>query len=197
MPGTHAITVTWYLEEYEECWRKNITATTADFLLQEETGETKVRDGASVMIGGMITEKTIKYTKTNQPMAFVTIEDLLGTVEVVVFPRDYAKNQELLHEEAKVFIRGRANVEEERNGKLICERVYLFEDAKRELWVQFADKAEFAAKEEHLYEMLSDSDGRDTVVVYIAAQKVMKRLPVSRNIRIESSLLHTLTKNFG
>ncbi|MCI8635116.1 MAG: DNA polymerase III subunit alpha [Eubacterium sp.] len=185
------------LEEYEECWRKNITATTADFLLQEETGETKVRDGASVMIGGMITEKTIKYTKTNQPMAFVTIEDLLGTVEVVVFPRDYAKNQELLHEEAKVFIRGRANVEEERNGKLICERVYLFEDAKRELWVQFADKAEFAAKEEHLYEMLSDSDGRDTVVVYIAAQKVMKRLPVSRNIRIESSLLHTLTKNFG
>ncbi len=185
------------LEEYEECWRKNITATTADFLLQEETGEAKVRDGASVMIGGMITEKTIKYTKTNQPMAFVTIEDLLGTVEVVVFPRDYAKNQELLHEEAKVFIRGRANVEEERNGKLICERVYLFEDAKRELWVQFADKAEFAAKEEHLYEMLSDSDGRDTVVVYIAAQKVMKRLPVSRNIRIESSLLHTLTKNFG
>lgn len=185
------------LEEYEECWRKNITATTADFLLQEETGETKVRDGASVMIGGMITEKTIKYTKTNQPMAFVTIEDLLGTVEVVVFPRDYAKNQELLHEEAKVFIRGRANVEEERNGKLICERVYLFEDAKRELWVQFADKAEFAAKEEHLYEMLSDSDGRDTVVVYIAAEKVMKRLPVSRNIRIESSLLHTLTKNFG
>ena len=185
------------LEEYEERWRKNITATTADFLLQEETGEAKVRDGASVMIGGMITEKTIKYTKTSQPMAFVTIEDLFGTVEVVVFPRDYTKNQELLCEEAKVFIRGRANVEEEKNGKLICERVYSFEDAKRELWVQFADKAEFAAKEERLYEMLADSDGSDAVVVYIAAEKAMKRLPASRNIRIAPSLLHNLIRNFG
>ena len=185
------------LEEYEECWRKNITATTADFLLQEETGEVKVKDGASVMVGGMITEKTIKYTRTNQPMSFVTIEDLLGTVEVVVFPRDYAKNQELLKEEAKVFIRGRANVEEEKNGKLICEKVYSFSDAKRELWIQFADRAEFAAKESSLYALLADSDGNDAIVIYISAEKVMKRLPASRNIRIEQALLHTLTEKFG
>ncbi len=185
------------LEEYEERWRKNITATAADFLLQEETGEAKVRDGASVMIGGMITEKTIKYTKTNQPMSFVTIEDLLGTVEVVVFPRDYARNQELLQEEAKVFIRGRANVEEEKNGKLICEKVYSFEDARRELWVQFANRAELAEKEAHLYALLAESDGNDTVVLYISAEKAMKRLPASRNIRIEQPLLHTLVQNFG
>ena len=103
-------------------------------------------------------------------MAFVTIEDLLGTVEVVVFPRDYAKNQELLTEDAKVFIRGRASVEEEKNGKLICEKVYSFDAAKRELWLQFADREQFAAGEEALYGMLADSDGNDAVVVYISAE---------------------------
>ena len=76
------------LEEYEDRWRKVITATTADFQPDEETGRTKVRDGAKEIIGGMITEKTVKHTKTNQMMAFVTLEDLLGTVEVVVFPRE-------------------------------------------------------------------------------------------------------------
>ena len=185
------------LEEYQEMWRKNITNTTADFMLDEETGETKVKDGESVMAGGMITGKTIKYTKTNQVMAFITIEDLLGSVEVVVFPRDYEKNQALLSEEAKVFVRGRVNAEEEKNGKLICEKVYSFEDARRELWIQFAQKADFCANEAALYEMLSGSDGKDTVVVYISSEKAMKRLPASRNVLADDALLAALSGRFG
>lgn len=185
------------LEEYEGRWRKNITATTADFLLEEETGETKVKDGESVTVGGMIVNKTIKYTRTNQTMAFLTIEDLLGTVEVVVFPRDYLKNQTLMQEEAKVFIRGRANVEEEKNGKVICEKVYAFDDAKQELWIQFLDKEQFASREEELYRLLADSDGEDAVVVYLSAEKAMKRLPPSRNIKIDAGLLESLSGYFG
>ena len=61
----------------------------------------------------MITDKTVKHTKTNQMMAFVTVEDLLGTVEVVVFPRDYEKNREYLEVDNKVFIRGRVSEEDE------------------------------------------------------------------------------------
>ena len=185
------------LEEYEGRGRKNITATTADFLLEEETGETKVKDGESVTVGGMIVNKTIKYTRTNQTMAFLTIEDLLGTVEVVVFPRDYLKNQTLMQEEAKVFIRGRANVEEEKNGKVICEKVYAFDDAKQELWIQFLDKEQFASREEELYRLLADSDGEDAVVVYLSAEKAMKRLPPSRNIKIDAGLLESLSGCFG
>ena len=185
------------LEEYEGRWRKNITATTADFLLEEETGETKVKDGESVTVGGMIVNKTIKYTRTNQTMAFLTIEDLLGTVEVVVFPRDYLKNQTLMQEEAKVYIRGRANVEEEKNGKVICEKVYAFDDAKQELWIQFLDKEQFASREEELYRLLADSDGEDAVVVYLSAEKAMKRLPPSRNIKIDAGLLESLSGCFG
>ncbi len=50
----------------------------------------------------MITNKTIKYTRNNKTMAFMTIEDLMGTVEVVVFPRDYERNQNYLNEDSKV-----------------------------------------------------------------------------------------------
>ena len=149
------------------------------------------------MIGGMITEKTIKYTKTNQAMAFLTIEDLLGTVEVVVFPRDYGKYQSLLEVDSKVFIRGRANVEEEKNGKLICERVYGFDEAKRELWIQFPDKEQFIAQEDKLYKMLAESDGKDSVVIYLSAERARKRLPDSRNIEIEEGLMNNLTKIYG
>ena len=89
------------LEEYEEKWRKSISATTLDFQLDEETGRTKVRDGSREIIGGMITSKTIKYTKKNQTMAFITVEDLLGTVEVVIFPQSYEKSQQYLQEDSK------------------------------------------------------------------------------------------------
>lgn len=185
------------LEEYEERWRKNITATTADFLLDEDTGETKVKDKEPVTVGGMITDKTIKYTRNNQAMAFLTIEDLLGTVEVVVFPRNYEKDQALMKEEAKVFIQGRANVEEEKNGKVICEKIYSFEEAKRELWIQFADKREFEAEEQKLYGLLMNSDGEDRVVIYLAEEKAMKRLPASRNAGIDKALLLRLSEAFG
>ena len=108
------------LEAYEEKWKKSISATTADFQLDEETGHTKVHDGAKEIIGGMITEKTIKHTKTNQMMAFITVEDLLGTVEVVVFPRDYEKNRDYLEVDSKVFVRGRVSEEDDKPSKMIC-----------------------------------------------------------------------------
>lgn len=180
------------LEAYEEKWRKNISAVTSDFMLDEETGATKIHDGEKVVIGGMVTAKTIKYTKTNQVMAFFTIEDLVGTVEVIIFPRDYEKYHTYLEEDAKIFVTGRANVEEEKNGKVICEKIIGFDDSKKELWLQFADLASYQEKEAKLSGMLAGSDGRDEVIIYLAAEKRMKRLPKSRSIRVEPGLLRTL-----
>ena len=180
------------LEAYEEKWRKNISAVTSDFMLDEETGATKIHDGEKVVIGGMVTAKTIKYTKTNQVMAFFTIEDLVGTVEVIIFPRDYEKYHTYLEEDAKIFVTGRANVEEEKNGKVICEKIIGFDDSKKELWLQFADLASYQEKEAKLSGMLAGSDGRDEVIIYLAAEKRMKRLPKSRSIHAEPGLIRTL-----
>lgn len=173
------------LEAYEEKWRKNITAVSTDFVYDEELGEAKLPDGARVMIGGMITDKTIKFTKQNKTMAFLTVEDLYGTTEVVVFPRDYEKYRELIADDAKVFVSGRVDAGEERNGKLICERIYSFADAKRELWLQFATKEDYAAAEKKLYDLLRMSEGKDEVVIYISGIKAVKRLPANWNISVD------------
>ena len=130
-------------------------------------------------------------------MAFITLEDLLGTVEVIVFPKDYDKYHHLLNEDEKVFIRGRANVEEEKNGKIICEQIYSFDDTKRELWLQFDTKESFKEAEQQLYGMLHDSDGKDTVVIYISSVKAMKKLPESQNVSADKALIGRLMDFLG
>ena len=185
------------LEEYEEKWRNNISTTTQDFQLDEETGVTKVRDGAKEIIGGMITSKTIKYTKKNQTMAFITIEDLMGTVEVVIFPRDYEKNQQYLQEDSKVFVKGRVSEEDDNASKLICEEIIPFERTRKELWLQYENKAAYLADEKHLFAMIADSEGDDAVVIYCKAERAVKRLPKNRNIKIEPGILSRLTNYFG
>ncbi|MGN9060083.1 DNA polymerase III subunit alpha [Mediterraneibacter faecis] len=185
------------LEAYEEKWKKSISATTADFQLDEETGHTKVHDGAKEIIGGMITEKTIKHTKTNQMMAFITVEDLLGTVEVVVFPRDYEKNRDYLEVDSKVFVRGRVSEEDDKPSKMICEKIIPFERTKKELWIQFPDKATFLDEEQIVYGYLADSDGDDEVMIYCAKEHAVKKLPKNRNIGINEQILSRLMNHFG
>ena len=185
------------LEEYEQRWRNNITAVTTDFLPDDETGMPRVIDNSKVTVGGMITGKTIKYTKTNKVMAFLTVEDLVGTVEIVVFPRDYEKNAQLMEVDDKVFIQGRVSAEDEKASKLICENIRSFDDVPSELWVQFATKEEFLSKEEGFYQDLSDSDGRDSVVVYIRSPKAVKRLGPSRHVKINGELLGKLYEKYG
>ncbi|QDW73017.1 DNA polymerase III subunit alpha [Lachnospiraceae bacterium KGMB03038] len=185
------------MEEYEERWRKGITRTTLDFQLDEETGRTKVHDGVKETIGGIISGKTIKYTKNNKTMAFLTIEDLAGTVEVVVFPRDYEKNQQYLTEESKVFIRGRVSEEDDAASKLICEAVVPFDQTRKELWLQYEKKEDFLAREKELYEIIGDSEGEDQVVIYCKAERAVKRLPRGRNVRVDAALLNRLTNYLG
>lgn len=185
------------LEDYEEKWRKNISKTTLDFQIDEETGRARVSDGAKETIGGMITAKTIKYTRHNQIMAFLTIEDLAGTVEVVVFPRDYEKNQKYLNEDSKVFVRGRVSEEDDAPSKLICEKIIPFEQTKKELWIQYADKAAYLEDEPHLFDILKESEGSDSVVIYCKAERAVKRLPAGRNIQVEPVILGRLINFYG
>ena len=185
------------LEEYEEKWRKSISATTLDFQLDEETGRTKVRDGSREIIGGMITSKMIKYTKKNQTMAFITVEDLLGTVEVVIFPQSYEKSQQYLQEDSKVFVRGRVSEEDDNASKLICEEVIPFDMTKKELWIQYADKQSYLQDEQNLFRMLAESEGEDQVVIFCKAERAVKRLPKNANIQVEPGILSRLTNYFG
>ena len=185
------------LEEQEELWKKGITNTTADFALDEETGSTRVRDNDSVIIGGMIGDKKIKYTKNDKVMAFLQLEDLVGSVEVIVFPRDYEKNSAKLMEDNKVFIKGRVSLEEDRDGKLICERITAFDEIPRKLWVKFPDKESYELAAEDFLNLLRTSDGRDSVVVYIENEKAMKRLPPNFSVNADETLRQKLAARYG
>ena len=185
------------LERYRNIMEKMISAKTTDFQPDEESGIPKVYDGQKVIIGGMITEKTIKYTRNNKVMAFLTLEDLLGTVEIVVFPRDYEKWQSMLNEDARVFVQGRVNAEDDKPSKLILEKVRAFEDMPQELWIQFKDKAEYAEKEQELLETLKGYAGVSAVVIYLKDVNAMKRLPAGYHARISDSLTGELRKKYG
>ena len=185
------------LEDYEEKWKKSISRTTLDFQIDDETGRSRVRDGAKEIVGGMITNKTIKYTRNNKTMAFLTIEDLMGTVEVVVFPRDYERNQNYLNEDSKVFVKGRVSEEDDAASKLICETIIPFEETKRELWIQYGDKLEYGEDEPHLFDMLGESEGNDTVVIYCKRERAIKRLPAGRNVCAEPALIVKLKNYYG
>lgn len=185
------------LEEYEEKWKKHITAKTTDFLFDDETGTAKVYDNQKATVGGMLVQRTIKYTKNNKTMAFLTLEDLVGVLEIIVFPRDYEKYKKYFENEARIFVEGRVTIEEEKNGKLILERVYAFDETPKELWLQFPDMESFTAQESRVLEELRASDGQDEVVVYIKDRKVMKRLGPRWRVAATLSFAHTLSAVFG
>ena len=185
------------LEEYENIWRKHITATAAAFLLDEETGAVSLRDGSSAVIGGIIADKKIKYTKNDKVMAFLQIEDLAGTVEVIVFPRDYEKNADKLVVDNKVFVRGRVSIDDEKDGKLICEQITAFDELKRTLWIKFPTMEDYETGAEQLMELLKESDGRDEVVIYIEKPKAMKRLPANFGVNAGEALVAELGRRYG
>lgn len=185
------------LDIYEGMWRRHISATTADFEMEEDSDEIKISDGQKVIIGGMITDKTIKNTKNGQMMAFVTIEDLLGTVEVIVFPRDFGANRELLEVDNKVFITGRVTANADEKGKVICEKVVLFDSVPRKCWIRFGTKSEYTENEAKLFNLIADSDGIDQVIIYCADDKSRKTLPNSRNINADETLMEQLRQAFG
>lgn len=185
------------LEEYEARWRKNISQVTSDFMIDEDTGMTKVEDGIKAIIGGMIISKTVKHTRNNTMMAFITLEDLVGTVEVVIFPRDFEKFKHLLSEDNKIFIKGRVTTEDDKPSKLICEQIWNFEAAPRELWIQFEDKETFVGNEEKVYELLRQSDGKDSVVIFVKSPKSVKRLQKNWSVHIDDLLLKNIAEHFG
>ncbi len=185
------------LEDYKDVWQKTVTATASDFIVDEEAGGARVTDGARVVIGGLVAGKTVKTTRTNQLMAFITLEDLMGSVEVIIFPKDYEANRELFVEDAKLFIRGRVSIGDDPVGKLVLEQVVPFSKIPRELWIQFADKEQYVSREKELLETLKTSEGPDRVVIYLGKERAKKMLPASWNVDATGVLVEELSRKLG
>ena len=168
------------LDSYMSLWKRTVTNTTADFILEKEEtdpgeGTVRISDGKSVTIGGIVKQKTIKYTKKNQMMAFVTVEDMMGTVEVVVFPRQYERYAPMLQEDKKIFVTGTASVEEDKDAKILLDRLTTFDEAPKEVWIRFDNKEAYEGRREELEQILSSVPGKDEVMIMLKDVRQVKK----------------------
>ncbi len=185
------------LENDVALWKAHITKKASDFALDEETGTPLVKDGETAVIGGMVTDRKIKYTRNDKVMAFITLEDLTGVAEVIVFPRDYEKYSDILGEDSKVFIRGRVSVEEDKDGKLVASQVTSFDAVPKKLWLRFPTREDYDRAEPELMEKIDGNGGPDQVTIFIANPRSMKTLPAGYGVRVSEQFLGVLRDKYG
>lgn len=184
------------LEDDVEILERLTTASTSDFVAEEDTGQPVLKDKQTCIIGGIISDMNIKLTRNNQNMAFLTVEDLMGTVEVIVFPREFNNYQHLLKEDAKIFVKGNTSISEEES-KMICSQISTFDDLAQEIWVQFDDKDRFFAEQERFYEMLKPYRGSNPVIVYCRKERAVNRLDRAYAVNSEDELIYALGERYG
>ena len=185
------------LKAYEMLWRRTANATASDFRYDPDTGETVVKDGKKVVIGGLVTAKNVRRTKTDKLMANITLEDLYGNIEVLVWPQTFEKYGRYLEEDSRVFLWGRVQAKEEQDAELICDEVKSFDEMPRQLWLQFMTEEDYRQKEEKLRELIHDSDGRDSVVIYLKQDRKKMVLGPGQRVSADPGLQEKLGREFG
>ena len=130
-------------------------------------------------------------------MAYFNIEDLAGTVEIVTFPKPFMDYRQDIVEDNKVFIKGTVDLRDEENGKVLCNEIIPFDSIPRDLWIKFANKQAYIDSEKELFNILTESDGNDRVIIYCEAEKARKNLPLSMTVKAEGSTLLKLAGRFG
>lgn len=217
------------LGKYVELLQKNCTAQSIDFAVDAEDdaeldgsgtddGDRKLQDGTLYIVGGIITDVSVKLTRKNQNMAYVTLEDLVGQIEIVVFPRDFEKHRDQLKVDNRVFVRGRADVGE-KESKLILSDLMAFEnvangvvsfgsqknwDAKKtlshsnkQLWVLFDDMDDYVKNESEFISLLEEHKGNCPVYVQLKATRQAKNMGRGFCVDENSGILYSLQMEYG
>ena len=185
------------LEAYEELWRKKITNIGSDFYRDADTDQCVVEDEANVTIGGIIVEKSVKFTKNDRQMAFVQVEDLAGVVEVIVFARQYERYGKMLEVDEKIFVSGHVSEEENKNAKVIADKIWKFSDSSKTLWIKYANRDEYEEKSPAVGNILDVSDGKDTLKIYLEEEKLLKTLPANHSVNANEELMNEIEEVLG
>lgn len=185
------------LDDYADTISRATSAKTTDFEWDDETQSIIAKDGSKQIVGGMLTAVTVKMTRNEKRMAFLTLEDLFGTIEVIVFPKDYERFKALFVEDEKVLVRGKVQLEEEKGGKLILENIVSLSRTRKELWIRFEDFEEYRSKEAKLLAITSENYGDSPVKIFLNKTKQFKTLPVKNNVAVDEMLLERLKSAFG
>jgi DNA polymerase-3 subunit alpha len=170
------------LNEYESLLRDFVKQTTLDFPQTDEQigAQGKVIDKQPVVMGGMVDSVNVKYTKKNDKMAFVTLEDINGSIEVIVFPKIFEKYAWLLQENKVVLVTGRADIDAlgEKPPKVIADGFRSYDEldaASKTLWVKLAKDRDLSVHV--IMHKLMDYKGLSKVIIY--DEKEQKKMTVT------------------
>ena len=166
-------------------------------------GVFNVKDKIPYTVGGLIEAISIKTTKHGETMAFVTLEDLYGEIEIIVFPRDYNRFRDKLIKDSKVLIKGNASVSET-EAKLILSELYTIDELKldleaekKEVWVCFSDEQKYNEAEKQFLNILEKHRGRSNVFVQLMNPRSMKRMGNRFRVLADDALMKELSENYG
>lgn len=184
------------LSEYEKELERSATTNTNEIAEIKEADEnTRLSDGSRVVIGGIIIKKQNKITKNNNMMAFVTLEDLYGTVEGIIFPKIYEDCKDILYEDNIVLIEGTIDASEEEAPKLICNKVkelkkeepYISEGIKtRKLYLKVENTEHYKEIKMELFNNICKHTGNDCVIIYNQQEKANMVLPMKNWVNIDN-----------
>jgi DNA polymerase-3 subunit alpha len=190
------------LSDYEPAMKPYVANTSIDFRTGDEAAEVSLKDGESVRYGGMIMEKSVKYTKaSNRAMAFLTVEDLYGTVEVIVFSNLYEKYGPRLVNEQVLVIQGKVSVREEEDAKIIANELLFYEDIpdaadrpvladeKRTVWIKIPKDS--AIQPQAITDILQNNRGNTRVYIY--NERLNQKLALKENLWVNPC--HTLVND--
>lgn len=166
--------------------------------VKEKASESAIKDGTRVVIGGIITEVSKKVTKNNDMMAFAKLEDLYGTIELIVFPKVYEKINSLIDIDQLIFVKGRVSIREDEAPKIMCEDIQpLIKINTDKLYIRVDDDKIAREINKSLKILLSNYKG--TTPVYLFAQKEKKAYRMDREFWVdsESGILQLLRSKFG
>ncbi len=116
------------LLEFIDVLDKKVNVHCADFLESNiEDGLSEIYDGQKIKIGGFIADKSVKFTRNNAQMAFIRLEDMTGSTEIIVFPKSFDKFSKYLYEDRVIIVEGRAAISEGEAPRIVCENIIPFE----------------------------------------------------------------------
>ena len=127
----------------------------------EEKGEcTTLKDSSDVRIAGIITNIKKKFTKNNKIMAFLTIEDLYGTCDVIVFENCYKESADLFYEDSTIIVSGRLSIREDQGDiTIIANKIVDLDKVKKEDFTNINRYSNLNEKNDQINKNSSSADG--------------------------------------
>ena len=157
-----------------------------------------LQDNDKVVVGGILTEINRKVTRKNTLMAFLKLEDLTGTIEVVVFPKILERLNNVIQQDKLVIVKGRVNIREEEVPKIICDDISGLEKINNnKIFIRISKKSDLKEAKIKIQRSIKENNGSTPIYVFILDENRTYRLPIDLWVDDEDMAVNLLKDEFG